>query len=50
MVSSHGKRRPRVTAYRREADETSAKVWWHSDFAPAHTSRAFTTWRNDETT
>src|SRR3954447_25598954 len=38
----------RVRAYdvtaRGRADP--AKVWWHRDFAPAHTSRALKTWRS----
>src|SRR6188472_2206068 len=36
-------RRSVRTAYRREADDQSAKVWWHRDLAPAHTSRASAT-------
>src|SRR6478735_10629099 len=42
MTEQPGSARP---AYRREADGTSAKVWWHRDFAPAHTSRASADWR-----
>ena len=36
---------PARTAYRREAGADPAKVWWHRDLAPAHTSRAFRHWR-----
>ncbi|KNX37334.1 hypothetical protein VV01_09525 [Luteipulveratus halotolerans] len=28
---------PRVRRHRREAEDSSAKVWWHRDLAPAHT-------------
>ena len=44
-------RRSVRTTYRREAGQLTrpAKVWWHRDLAPAHTSRAVRYWRNDET-
>ena len=43
-----GARASGVPTRGRRIQDGSAKVWWHRDLAPAHTSRAFAHWRSHE--